>query len=215
MYATTSPGRVASHSKDPLWFPNTSCLIRVVAGHLHSQWSRSCSSKWHFEQTEYWDGLSSWRYCLREGWWPGRRKASSTSSFLLLICFAPRETFWCVGGSLRVLSFITWIELENETGKTVSVVMEVATLAAMSCSSLSWMVEWPEIHLMKMEDEMEFDDLMNWERHIMNEEVRGFDELRASHNDLFSLQKSTETEGWLALVDVQDNSDSMTAASSS
>ena len=93
--------------------------------------------------------------------------------------------------------------------------MEVATLAALSCSSLSWMVEWPEIHLMKMEDEMEFDDLMNWERHIMNEEVRGFDELRASHNDLFSLQKSTETEGWLALVDVQNNADSMTAASSS
>ena len=37
----------------------------------------------------------------------------------------------------------------------------------------------------------------------------------ASHKDLLSLQKSTEIEGWLAMVDVQDNADSMAAASSS
>ena len=37
----------------------------------------------------------------------------------------------------------------------------------------------------------------------------------ASHKDLLSLQKITEIEGWLALVDVQDDADSMAAASSS
>ena len=39
--------------------------------------------------------------------------------------------------------------------------------------------------------------------------------MRASHNDLLSMQKRMEIEGWLALVDFQDNADSMAAASSS
>ena len=47
-YTTTSPGRVASHSKDPLWFPNTCCLMASPAGHLQSQWWRSCSWGRHF-----------------------------------------------------------------------------------------------------------------------------------------------------------------------
>ena len=47
------------------------------------------------------------------------------------------------------------------------------------------------------------------------EEVQGFDEMRASHNDLLFVQKSMEIEGWLALVDIQGNVDSMVAASSS
>ena len=38
--------------------------------------------------------------------------------------------------------------------------------------------------------------------------------MRASQKDLLSVQKSKEIEGWLALVDVQDNADSMAAASS-
>ena len=47
------------------------------------------------------------------------------------------------------------------------------------------------------------------------EEIRGFDEIGASHNDLLSMQKSMEFEGWLALVDVHDKADSIAAASSS
>ena len=47
------------------------------------------------------------------------------------------------------------------------------------------------------------------------EEIRGFDEIIASHNDLLSVQKSMEFEGWLALVDVHARADSMAAASSS
>ena len=47
------------------------------------------------------------------------------------------------------------------------------------------------------------------------ENVVGWDEMRASHNDLLSVQKSMEIEGWLALADVQDSADSMAAASSS
>ena len=47
------------------------------------------------------------------------------------------------------------------------------------------------------------------------EEVGGFDEMRASHNDLLSVQKSLEIERWLLLVVVQNSADSMTAASSS
>ena len=38
--------------------------------------------------------------------------------------------------------------------------------------------------------------------------------MRASQKDLLSVQKSKEIEGLLALVDVQDNADSMAAASS-
>ena len=45
--------------------------------------------------------------------------------------------------------------------------------------------------------------------------LRGCDDMRASHKDLLSVQKSTVIEWWLALVNVQDNPDSMAAASSS
>ena len=44
--------------------------------------------------------------------------------------------------------------------------------------------------------------------------IRGLDEMRASHKDLLCLQNGKEIEGWLALVDVQDNADSLAAASS-
>ena len=60
---------------------------------------------------------------------------------------------------------------------------------------------------MKMEDDMELMEL--W-----IENVRRLDEMRVSHRDLRSVQKSKEIEGWLALVDVQDNAGSMAAASS-
>ena len=59
-----------------------------------------------------------------------------------------------------------------------------------------------------MEDEMEL--MESW-----MENVRGWDEMRASHKDLLSVQKSMVIEGWLALVSVQVSADSMTAASSS
>ena len=47
------------------------------------------------------------------------------------------------------------------------------------------------------------------------ENVLGWDEMRASHKDLLSVQKSMEIDGWLALADDQDSADSMAAASSS
>ena len=53
------------------------------------------------------------------------------------------------------------------------VAMVVASLAALSADSLPEMAGWPRIQ--KMEDSME--------------EVRGFDVMRASHNDLLSVQK--------------------------
>ena len=59
-----------------------------------------------------------------------------------------------------------------------------------------------------MEDDMELMEL--W-----IEKVRGFDEMRAWHKDLLSVQKNMEIEGWLALVDVHDSADSMAAASPS
>ena len=61
---------------------------------------------------------------------------------------------------------------------------------------------------MKMEDQLELMEL--W-----MENVRGWDEMRASHKDLLSVQKSMVIEWWLALVSVQDSADSMAAASSS
>ena len=47
------------------------------------------------------------------------------------------------------------------------------------------------------------------------EKVRGWDVMRVSHEDLLSMQKSMEIEGWLVLADVQDSADSMAAASAS
>ena len=93
VYATTSPSRLASHSKDPWLFLSTLCLIVIKVG--HSQWRRSCTLRRQFGQIGSWDGSSLLRYCLREGWWPDRRRSKRTSSFLLLICCASRETFWC------------------------------------------------------------------------------------------------------------------------
>ena len=131
-YATTSTGRVASHchSKDPWSFPNTLCLMVIKAGHSQSQWRRSCTSRRQFGQIESCDGSSRLRYCLREGWWPDRRKERRTSSFLLLICFVSRETVrcWytkatrsCVAKASRIVSLINWTELDEETGKYVKI----------------------------------------------------------------------------------------------
>ena len=94
-YANTSPGQVASHSKDPLWFPNTCCLMAQPSGHSQSQWLRSCSLRQHFRQIGLWDGSRWWRYRWREGWLPHHKQASSMSSFWFLICFESCEAFWC------------------------------------------------------------------------------------------------------------------------
>ena len=61
---------------------------------------------------------------------------------------------------------------------------------------------------MKMEDNIELMEL--W-----IESVRELYEMRALHRDLLSVQRSMEIEGWLALVDVQNNANSVAAASSS
>ena len=72
-------------------------------------------------------------------------------------------------------------------GRTVSVAMIVASLAALLARPLPGMAEWPGIHWMKMEDEMELMEL--W-----MENVRGWDEMRASHKDLLYVQKSLVIE---------------------
>ena len=59
---------------------------------------------------------------------------------------------------------------------------------------------------MKTEDKMELIELRT-------EDVRGCNEMRASHKNLLSVQKSTVIEWWL--LSIQDKADSMAAASSS
>ena len=59
----------------------------------------------------------------------------------------------------------------------MSVTMVVASLAAVTARSLPGMAELPGIYWMKMEDEIELMEL--W-----MEDVRGWDEMRASHKDL-------------------------------
>ena len=49
--------------------------------------------------------------------------------------------------------------LDIEIGRTVFVVMVVASLDALSDRSLPGMEEWPGIHWMKMEDDMEWMEL--------------------------------------------------------
>ena len=138
--------------------------------------------------------INRWRYCLREGWWPDRKRAIKTLSFLLLICFASRETLWClhtlyteatrscIGGASRIVSLMTWKELDRGIERIVSVTMVVASLAALSMRSLSGIAEWPGIHWIKIEDEMELMEL--W-----MENVRGLDEMMVSHRDLLSVQR--------------------------
>ena len=100
------------------------------------------------------------------------------------------------------------MELDREIERIVSVAMVVAPLAALSARLLPGMAEWPGIHWIKMKGDMEVMEL--W-----IENVQEWDEMRALHKDLLSVQKSMENEGWLALVEVQDSTDSMEAASSS
>ena len=72
-------------------------------------------------------------------------------------------------------------------GRMVSAAMVWASLAALSARSLPGMEEWPGIHWMKMEGRMELIEL--W-----MENVLGWDEMRASHKNLLSVQKSTVIE---------------------
>ena len=51
------------------------------------------------------------------------------------------------------------MELDREIGRIVSVVIVVASLAALSARSLTEMAEWPGIHWMKMEEDMELMEL--------------------------------------------------------
>ena len=69
----------------------------------------------------------------------------------------------------------------------MSVAMLVASLVAVSARTLPGMAEWPGIHWIKIEDEMELMEL--W-----MENVRGWDEMRASHKELLSVQKNTVIE---------------------
>ena len=65
----------------------------------------------------------------------------------------------------------------------MSAAMVVASLVALSKISLPGMVEWPGINWIKIEDEVELMEL--W-----MENVGRWDEMRASHKDLLSVQKS-------------------------
>ena len=79
------------------------------------------------------------------------------------------------------------MELDREMGgSSASVVMRVASFAALSARSLPEIVEWPGIHWIKIEDEMELMELRM-------ENVRGCDYMKASHKEL-SVQKTTVNE---------------------
>ena len=67
------------------------------------------------------------------------------------------------------------------------VAMMVASLAALPARSLPGIEEWPGIHWIKIEDEMELMELRM-------ENIRGCDDMRASHKDLLSVQKRTVNE---------------------
>ena len=155
--ATTSPGWVASHSKDSLWHPNTCCLMASPAGQSQSQYVKPCSLRPHDGHAGSIAGSSRWRYWCSEGWWPDHNLASSTLSCWFFICLESQEAFQCwyicvtwlwVSGLLQILSLITGRELERDTRKMVFVTMVVAFLAALLTSSLSGGSECPGVHWM-------------------------------------------------------------------
>ena len=86
--------------------------------------------------------------------------------------------------------------------------MSVASFAALLSSLLPKMTEWSGIYWMKIEEEVKLMEL--W-----IEEVRGFDDMTASLNDILSVQKRMVIKGWLLLVDVQVKADSMAITFSS
>ena len=63
------------------------------------------------------------------------------------------------------------MELDREMGSGASAVMWVASFAALSARSLPGIDEWPGIHWIKIEDEMELMELRK-------ENVRGCDHMR-------------------------------------
>ena len=79
------------------------------------------------------------------------------------------------------------MELDREMGSGASAVMWVASFAALSARSLPGIDEWPGIHWIKIEDEMELMELQM-------ESVQGCDDMRASHKDLLSVQNRTVNE---------------------
>ena len=72
-------------------------------------------------------------------------------------------------------------------GRIVSVAMVIASLAAVLARFLPGMAEWLGIHWMRLEGKME---LMK----LWMEGVRGWDEMKASHKDLLSVQMSMVIE---------------------
>ena len=86
--------------------------------------------------------------------------------------------------------------------------MSVASFAALLSSLLPKMTEWSGIYWMKIEEEVKLMEL--W-----IEEVRRFDDMTASLNDILSVQKRMVIKGWLLLVDVQVKADSMAITFSS
>ena len=79
------------------------------------------------------------------------------------------------------------MELDREMGSGASVVMRVASFAALSVTLLPGIDEWPGIHWIKVEDEMELMELGM-------ENVQRCNDMRASHKDLLSVQKRTVNE---------------------
>ena len=69
----------------------------------------------------------------------------------------------------------------------MSVTMMVASLATLSARSLPGIEEQPGIHWIKIGDEMKLMELQM-------ENVRGCDDMRASHKGLLFVQKSTVIE---------------------
>ena len=136
-----------TYSKDPWWYPNTRCLMVIKVGYSQSEWRRSCSYRRQFKQIGSFEGSGRWRYCLREGWWSDCRRARRTSSFLLFICFASRETLrrWyiesirsCVGGVSQNVSLITWMELDREVGRILFVAMQVVFFGCFVGHIVTW-----------------------------------------------------------------------------
>ena len=122
------------------------------------------------------------RYCLREVRWPACRRARRTSSFLLFFCFASQETLrcWytkathsCVFGASRIVPLITWMKLDREIGRIVSVAMVVASLAVFSVNhchecqngqrSIEW--RWKTIWSWWNCELRMFENWMKWELH--------------------------------------------------
>ena len=91
-HTTLPPGRVTSHSKEPLWHPTTFCLMASPARQSQNQCVKSCSLRWYVGVVAWKNlhfGIQNWNFqeiisVIRNTFRPKAQKTDSRKSAYLI-----------------------------------------------------------------------------------------------------------------------------------